>query len=151
MKKSITAFMAVGLLLLSACATSTPSPTPTPTPTETPAPVLATSADDIIGVWQFGSGDTAIFHQFDEDGTFRTAQRAVANLQDNPQQLGQFTLEDGTLTLVASDESPLCAGQNSAYEVHLLEGGQISFIQREDQCTIRAEYWMGDGLERLSP
>ena len=151
MNKLMTALMTLGLLLLSACATSTPPPTATPAPTETPTPVLATSVDDIIGIWQFGSGDTAIFHQFDKDGTYRTAQRVVTNLQDSPQQLGEFTLEGGSLILVASDESPACAGQSGTYEVQLLEGGRISFVLLEDQCATRSGYWMGAGLEPLSP
>lgn len=76
-------------------------------------------------------------NQFDEDGTFRTAQRVVTNLQDSPQQLGQFTFEGGLLTIVASDESPLCAGQSGTYEVRLLEQGQISLFQLEDECPMR--------------
>ena len=151
MNKLMTALMTLGLLLLSACATSTPSPTATPAPTETPTSVLATSVDDIIGVWQFGSGDTAIFHQFDEDGTYRTAQRVVTNLQDSPQQLGEFTLEGGSLILVASDDSPACAGQSGTYEVHLLEQDQISFLLQEDPCTMRTDYWMRGGWEPVSP
>ena len=144
-------FIALVLLLMSGCSTLAPSDTPTIAPTETPAPILATSADDIIGIWQLGFGDHAVFYQFDEDGTFQTAQRVVTNLQDSPQQLGQFTLEGGTLILVNSVESPYCAGQNGTYEVYLLEGGQISFLEREDPCTFRAEYWMRGSLEPLSP
>jgi hypothetical protein len=151
MKTTLTTFAILGLLLLSGCDTFAPSPTATAAPTETPAPILATSADDIIGMWQFGSGDNAIFHQFDEDGTYRTAQRVLTNLQGSPQQLGEFTLEAGLLTLVTSDESPACAGQSGTYEVQLLEGGRISFILLEDQCTTRSGYWMGAGLESVSP
>ena len=151
MKKTITTFMALGLLLLSGCATPAPSPTATLAPTETSVPVLATSVDDIIGIWQWGNGNHAVFFQFDEDGTYRTAQRVVTNLQDSTQQLGQFTLEGGLLTLVTSEESPLCAGQSGTYEVHLLEQGRISFFQHEDQCTIRTEKGGMVGLEPLSP
>jgi hypothetical protein len=151
MKKNIMMFMVLGLLFLSGCATIAPSPTATPAPTETSVPVLATSVDDIIGIWQLGNGNHAVFFQFDEDGTYRTAQRVVTNLQDSPQMLGQFTLERGLLTLVTSDESPLCAGQSGGYEVHLLEQGRISFFQREDQCKTRTEKGAWSGLERLSP
>ena len=151
MTKTSMMYMVMVLLLLSGCAAPVPSATATPAPTETPAPVLATSADDVLGLWQLGSGDFAIFFQFDEDGTYRTAQRVVTNLQDSPQQLGQFTLEDGLLTLIPSEESPYCAGESGTYDVHLLEGGRISFLQHEDPCTIRTEYWMASELEPLSP
>ena len=148
MKKSITTFMTLGLLLLSGCATLAPSPTATPAPTETPMPVLGTSVDDIIGTWQLGKGDHAVFLLFDADGTFRTAQRDVTNLQDSPQQLGQFTLEGALLTIVTNEESPLCADQSGTYEVHLLEQGRISFYQLEEQCTLRGEL---NDLEPVSP
>ena len=150
MKKTITSFMALGVLILSGCATLAPSPTATPAPTETSVPVLAKSAADIIGIWQLGSGDLAVFFQFNEDGTYRTAQRVVTNLRDSPQQLGQFTLEGGLLTLATSDESPLCAGQTGTYEVRLLEQGRISFFLREDQCNLRAGSSY-PSLEPLSP
>lgn len=150
MKKTIMIFISLGLLL-SGCSALAPSPTTTPAPTETPVPVLATSADDIIGIWQLGSGDFAVFFQFDEDSTYQTAQRVVTNLQDSPQQFGQFTLETGLLTFVTNDESPYCAGQSGTYEVQLLEQDQISLFLREDPCTIRSEYWVGSGLERVLP
>jgi hypothetical protein len=150
MRKSIKSFLAMGLLFLSGCATFASSPTATPAPTEPPVPVLVTSVNDIIGVWQLGSGDHAVFFQFDVDGTFRTAQRVVSNLQDNPQQLGQFTLEEGLMTLINSDESPYCAGQNGTYEVYQSEQGQISFVQHEDPCFFRADYWMRGILDPLS-
>jgi hypothetical protein len=148
MKKTVIIFMGLGLLL-AGCSALAPSPTATPAPTETPVPVLATSAEDIIGIWQFGSGDLTVFFQFDEDGTYRTAQRVVTNLQDSPQQFGQFTLEASLLTLVNNDNSPLCPGQSGTFEVYLLKQGQISIVQSEDPCTIRAG--MGGSLERLSP
>jgi hypothetical protein len=153
MNKTVTVFMALGLLLLAGCTTVAPTPTPTPAPTptatpappptatpaptETPVPPLATSVDDVIGSWQWGTGGTIIFFQFDEDGTFVQARQDVTNLQDSPQQLGQFMFEGGLLTLVTSDESPLCAGQNGTYEVRLLEQGQIGLFLREDECSLR--------------
>ena len=59
-----------------------------------PAP-LATSADDVIGVWQEGepSGSYSNFLQFGEDGTYRVGSGSLTNLEDGPQELGRFTLE----------------------------------------------------------
>ena len=150
MKKTISMFMVLGLLFLSGCATAAPSPTATSAPTETSVPPLATSANDVIGIWQLGSGTFALFFQFNEDGTYRVAQRVDTNLQDSPTQLGQFSLEGGLLTLDTSDESILCAGQSGTYEVRLLEQGRISFFLHEDPCTLRANTNYS-GLERLSP
>jgi hypothetical protein len=150
MKKIMMIFIGLGLLL-SGCSVLAPSPTATLAPTETPVPVLASSADDIIGVWQLGSGDFTIFFQFAEDGTYQTAQRVVNNLKDNPQQLGLFTLESGLLTLVTSNDSPYCAGQSGTYEVRLIDQDQISLFHQEDPCTIRSEYWVGSGIQRVSP
>jgi hypothetical protein len=107
-------------------------------------PPLATGVDDVTGSWQWGSGDRIIFFQFDEDGTFLQASQVATNLQDNPQQLGQFTFEAGLLTFVTSDESPLCAGQSGTYEVRLLEQGQIGLFLREDECSLR-------GSSNISP
>ena len=153
MKKTLTALMALGLLLLSGCATLAPSPTATHAPTDTPVPALATSADDVIGVWQRVGGydGSSLFHQFDEDRTWRAAQRLVTNLEDSPQLLGRFTLEGGLITVVASDESPLCAGQSGTYEVRRLEQGRLGFSLVEDECGSRALVW-GSGmiLEPLS-
>ena len=150
MKKTITAFMALGLLFLSGCVTLSPSPTATPAPTDTPVPVLATSNDDIIGIWQLGSGTFSLFIQFNEDGTYRTAERVVTNLEDSPQDLGQFVLNAGLLTLNSSDESPLCEGRSGTFEVHLFEQGQIGLYLVEDQCVLRANTNFSP-LESFSP
>ena len=88
MKKTIMIFMGLSLLL-SGCSALAPSPTATPAPTETAVPIMASSADDIIGIWQLGSGDYAIFFQFDEDGTYQTAQRVPGVLSN---ELGKFRM-----------------------------------------------------------
>jgi hypothetical protein len=139
------------LLLQTGCSSSLQSPSAASKPTETPAPPLAESIEDILGYWQIGSGDVAVFFQFDESGDFRSAQRLVSNLQESPQQTGQFSLEGGILTISTSDESPYCAAQEGTYEVHLLEQGQISFSMIEDQCLIRNDYWMRSTLSPISP
>ena len=149
MKIISTALVASGLLILSGCATRAPSPTKTPMP----AP-LATSADDVIGLWQEGDpsgGSYSNFLQFDEDGTYRVGSGSLASLEDGPQELGRFTLEGGLVTFVASDESPLCAGQSGTYEVRLLELGRLGFSLREDQCDLRAVAGILSFVEPLSP
>ena len=145
--KNVTKLMAVGLLLLIGvvllllygCSAIEPSPTATPAPTETPVPPLAMSADDVIGIWQIAAtGGNTRFLQFDEDGTYRVAQRVISNLEDGPQFLGPFTLDGGLMTVVGSDEDLLCAGKSGTYEVHLLEQGRLGISVREDECSIRS-------------
>jgi len=145
--------MALELLLLSGCATRAPSPTETPAPSETPVPALATSAEDVIGIWQEGDRFSSYsnFLQFGEDGTYRVGSGTLTNLEDGPQELGQFTLEGGLVTFVASDESPLCAGQSGTYEVRLLEQGRLGFSLREDACSYRAVAGILSFVEPLSP
>lgn len=150
MKNRFAIFLSLGFLFLTGCVTLAPSPTATPEPIETPVLILATSVDDLIGIWQLGSGTFGLFFQFNEDGTYRVAQRVDTNLQDSPTQMGQFMLEGGLLTLVTGEESPLCASQTGTYVVHLMEQGRIDFVLQDDPCILRAETSYS-GLERLSP
>jgi hypothetical protein len=131
--------------------TATPEPpTATPAPAETPEPPLATSVDDLIGRWSFGSGDPAQYFHFNEDGTYVMARGSVANLEDNQLQFGPFLFEDGLLTFETSDDSLGCTGQSGTYEVRLLEEGRIAFVLVEDECSLRAgEHY--SSLVPLSP
>lgn len=150
MKKTILAFMALGLLLLAGCATPESPPTATPAPTETPVPPLATNADDVIGLWSFGSGPRAQFFQFDEEGTFVMARGVVTNLEDSPLYFGQFLFEGGLLTFVTSDDSAGCSGTSGTYEVRLLEQGRLALILVEDDCSLRAGERYSQGWVPLS-
>jgi len=131
--------------------TATPEPpTATPAPAETPEPPLATSVDDLIGRWSFGSGAYAQYFQFNEDGTYVMARGSVANLEDNQLHFGPFLFEDGLLTFETSDDSLGCTGQSGTYEVRLLEEGRIAFVLVEDECSLRAgEHY--SSLVPLSP
>jgi ABC-type transport system substrate-binding protein len=131
--------------------TATPEPpTATPAPAETPEPPLATSVDDLIGRWSFGSGAYAQYFHFNEDGTYVMARGSVANLEDNQLQFGPFLFEDGLLTFETSDDSLGCTGQSGTYEVRLLEEGRIAFVLVEDECSLRAgEHY--SSLVPLSP
>ena len=141
MKRIIITLLFFGFVFLTACSTLASSPTVTSEPS------LATSIEDVIGTWQLGSGPRSLFFQFNADGTYRMAQAAVSNLDDNPLHLGQFGLRDGLLTFTSSDDSPICAGQSGTYEVHLLEQGQIGLSLREDECGVRS----GPNLSPLEP
>ena len=133
--------MSAVALFLSGCAILAPEPTATPAPTPTPAPVPITNVDQIIGIWQEtltqGGARVGTFLHFKEDGTYTVAGELVSNLEDSPQEQGQFKFDGGLITIVASDESALCAGQSGTYEVHLTREGRLDFSQREDPCGIR--------------
>jgi hypothetical protein len=139
MNRSIQAFMALGLLILSGCTKLASPPTITPAPTEASLPTLATSTDELIGVWKLGSGPRTLFFRFDEDGSYRMALGVVTNLEGSPQHFGQYKFEGGLLTFITNDESPVCAGQSGTYEVRLLKQRQLALALREDQCSIRAD------------
>jgi hypothetical protein len=79
----------LGAVALSACVVPTPAP-----PTPTPGPRLATSAEDIVGIWQ-GAG---FGYQFNQDGTY--ASGPVIQLEKGEPGLeGEFRFEGTQLHL----------------------------------------------------
>ena len=108
--------------------------------------------EDFTGRWVQLS--TGVYNQFNEDGTFRVAVGSVANLEDDPTDLGEFRLEGTLITFITSDESPNCAGQSGTYQVELTEEGHLQFTLEEDPCRLRASSTMGapsGPLRRISP
>ncbi len=107
------------------------------------------TVEEFTGTWfQSSSG---VYSQFNEDGTFRVA-LSVADLEDDPADLGQFRLEGTLVTFTTSDDSPNCAGQSGSYQVELTEEGHLRFVLEEDPCGLRASPSLGlpSGLLRLT-
>ena len=134
MKRTTTALMALGLLLLSGCATLASSPTAAPASTATPVPLPTIIPEDIIGTWEI---PPAFFLRLNQDGTFQYAGGTTANLDDQPWQSGPFELEGEQLSLITSDDSLLCAGERWDVEAQLTEEGWLVFITLEDSCDVR--------------
>ena len=110
------------------------------------------TVEDFTGTWFLSSA--GLYVQFNEDGTFRAAS-SVADLEDEPFDLGQFRLEGTLFTFTTSDESPLCAGQSGSYQVELTEEGELQFALEEDpNCGPRASLTSGIAsgpLSRIEP
>ena len=134
MKRTTTALMALGLLLLSGCATLASSLTVTPAPTETLLPLPTIGPEAIIGTWEI---PPEFFLRLNEDGTFQYAGGSTANLDDQPWQSGRYELEGELLSLITSDDSLLCAGEQWDVEAQLTEEGWLVFIVRADSCEYR--------------
>jgi hypothetical protein len=70
----------------------------------------------LIGTWQ--NVDDEQYLRLNEDGTY-TVSSYIAGLEDYPFEAGQFQLEGRSFTLITSDESRFCRGQQGSYEVGL--------------------------------
>ena len=109
------------------------------------------TVEDFTGRWVQSS--SAVWVQFNEDGTFRAA-LSVADLEQRPIDLGEFRLEGTLFTFASSDESRDCAGQSGTYQVELTEEGHLQFVLEEDPCGIRASPTSGapsGPLRRIEP
>jgi hypothetical protein len=99
-----------------------------------PAPSLG--GVDITGVWKLDG--SSIFLQLNEDGTYAFAEINPTFLEKAPFEAGQFRLEGTLLTLIPSDDSHECKGQNGSYQVDLTGQDQLRFVLQEDACQLRA-------------
>lgn len=150
------------LVLLAACQAGAPAPSYTPEPTDTkvipptatftPMPLtatsskappsatptskikLATSAEDVLGLWHRGS----LFIRFDEDGTFRQAHSQEA--LDTPFAISSYQFEGTTLNIMEVSVSGVrsCGTKVGIYEIQLLETGNIKIVTIKEQCSPRA-------------
>jgi hypothetical protein len=110
-------------------------------PTATPSQVftLATSAEEIVGTWQWHLGTRYI--RFDEDGTLREAD-ALDKLDSQPFAINSYQFEGTKMVTkeVSVSGVPSCGEKIGSYEIRLLESGNIRIVVLEDQCTHRAGF-----------
>ena len=146
MKKIIATLIAIGLLLLAACAPSAP-PTATPVPTPTPMPVPE-SAEGLIGIWHQTPPNPhvgEIYLQFKEDGTYRVATGAADRLENHQKVEGEFWFEGKQLFVkdIAGDPPwDECIRPKQIigkYEVQVLANGNLKLVKIEDECSGRVE------------
>ncbi len=127
MNKLIASSIAIALFLIAGCAAS--------------GPKLASSAEDIAGVWQSTVADAVV--QLNEDGTARS----LGPEGDFP--IGKFRFE-GTRLFFTDRPNTDCSFlgfETGIYEVELLENGNLKFIVIEDECLIRINYLAGRLVE----
>jgi hypothetical protein len=120
--------------------TATPTVTPTSTPAPTATPVLATSAQEIVGIWKkkrpVGVDE---FLQFEEDGTMTFARGKPENLQSQPFRVAEFTFEGMQLlihpgTVAWPNPEEVCIKETGIYEAQLLENGDLHLFVIQDTC-----------------
>ena len=115
----------LGLLFLAACAA--------------PGPPLATSPQDIIGMYAVSPGNTIL--RLDPEGTIIAAPSLT--LAKNPvADPGYFSFE-GDHLILESIEDPVCGTTTAIYQVQLLEDGKLRFVAIEDDCQHRVNVFQG--------
>ncbi len=128
MQKLITSLMAVGLLVLAACGTGGEVE---------PGPV--TSFEDIAGTTYERQGPGGQWYfQFFEDGTFHLASNRDM-LEDRPTGIDETRFE-GTKLFFKQIKGPCDDGPDATFEIHLLENGNLQFVEIEDTCAVRSSF-----------
>ena len=136
------ALLSVGLAYgLAACGQP-----PTPTLTPTPAPVLATSAEQILGTWQCLRGDR-MFHQFREDGLYHV-DYSLEDVGERPGAIAEYWFEGTTLLIRTIDTPslPACDEPEASYTAELLENGNLRFRAVRETCHPRRTSTVGDHI-----
>ena len=114
-------------------ATSTPRPTATLAPSE----VIASQAEDVVGVWKSRYQGVVAYMHFKPDGRFRLS---LTVEETNAYIRGRFWFE-GTVFHLDDDK----CDDPGAYEVWLLKKGdkpiRLTFVKIQDTCLERARDW----------
>ena len=131
----------VSILLLCGCQTTT-----------------SFTEEDLIGTWEWY--DQA-FVQFNEDGSFKLVDEGnLSDLDTVPSDYGQYKMEGMELTIISSDDSPLCPGVSGIYTVEQEEGLTIRLMAKEDTCVLysgdflvfnRVNFFKNTPLSKMTP
>jgi hypothetical protein len=125
MKKSVGVLVAIGLLLLAACASSKP-------------------ANKMVGLWRRESQYDNQFWRFDEDGTYLIAD-TVDNLDDAPWLEGEYWLEGDRLflkdTAAGLNTWTRCVGITTTYEIEWPSEKRFDLGAVHDPCWQRNNYF----------
>ncbi len=122
--------MVVGLLVLAACGTGGEVE---------PGPI--TSFEDIAGTTYENQGPGGPwYYQFFEDGTWHGSSNRDL-LEDRPSVIDETRFEGTKLFL--KETKGFCDDDPEAiYEIHLLENGNLQFVEIEDTCGIRSSFFL---------
>lgn len=117
-----------------------PHPTNAATRTLRPTgtPRIASSPEDILGLWRGTENRDGMYHQFNADGSCQIS--TVRDVIDtNPNVVCKYWFEGTNLYMeeVELRGLPAC-GFPGIYEVHLLPDGWIDFTTVDDNCAPRA-------------
>ena len=136
MKKLIVGSIAIAMFLLAGCGAS--------------GPKLASSAEDIAGLWYSASGGPH-YILYLEDGTMHGSTNPDL-IEDRPETEEDFRFE-GTKLFSEERQGGFCEeNPTSIYEVELLENGNLKFTAIEDECARRVSGLEGvNGEEEWEP
>ena len=127
MQKPIASLMAVGVLILAACSTAEVEPGP------------ITSFEDIAGTtYESQSLGGTFFLYFFEDGTYHGSSNRDL-VVDTPTFIFETRFE-GTTVFVNETKGSCDDNPDAIYEVHLLENGNLQFVEIEDKCASRSTF-----------
>jgi hypothetical protein len=123
---------------------SPPSITPSPSPKPSPTVILATSMEEIVGVWR-GIKAHAVFQRFDEDGSCHVANTLeTLDTPPNVECVYHFEGDHLYLEVVKNNEFPPCSEPLSVYQVQLLGDDMLLFKKVDDSCIPRARSMLQD-------
>ena len=107
----------------------------TPPATASESYVVVTSAEQVLGTWQYLAART----RFDQDGTFRSAWSADT-LESAPYAISSYRFEGDEMlvTELAVSGVPACGDAVGRYRVWLLESGELQIVAIDDPCSARS-------------
>ena len=129
MKKVTITMMAIGLFVLAGCGA--------------PGPELASSAEDIVGMWHRIDRGSPWYILFLEDGALHESTNPEL-VEDRPMIKAEFWFE-GTQLFIGMSPGVCDENPTGIYEVHLLANGNLKFVVIEDECRVRATAYHGRG------
>ena len=99
----------------------------------------------LVGIWwTFDSDGWPQTIQFNENGTFRTA-NTLLRLEKMPKDEGRFQLEGTSLTLISNKKcASSCRGLKGHYKVEYTTYGKLQLNVQEDQCMERKDLFCRD-------
>lgn len=115
---------------------------------------LATSPEDIVGMWTRALEGSATSYYFKDDGTFNLHFSTDPELLENsPHLVGDYWFDGSQLNVRDVEQfrfttTGMCDGVG-VYEVIMLETGNLLFRVVEDECAGRVDNLVGPGLVDL--
>ncbi len=126
MQKPIASLRVVGLLVLAACGTGGEV-----------EPGQVSSLEDFAGTTYENQGPgTQWYYQFFEDGTWHGSSNRDL-VEDRPRVIDESRFE-GTKIFVTETKGFCDDNPDAIYEIHLLENGNLQFVEIEDKCANRS-------------